>query len=74
MTKEIRSADQLEVLIMNEARPHTVCSDLTGVIVARSSGDRDWTVSQLRNSTSSACAQKVESIASRLQRLYRLAR
>jgi hypothetical protein len=73
MAKVTRTARQLEAMIMNEARARPECSDLTGVGIARNSGDPDWMVNQLQNSTSPMCAQRVESIASRLQHRYRLA-
>jgi hypothetical protein len=73
MAKATRTARQLESMIMNEARTHTECSDLTGVIIARTSGDPNWTVNHLQNRTSSECANTMEAIILRLQHRYRLA-
>jgi hypothetical protein len=73
MAKATRTARQLESMIMNEARTHTECSDLTGVIIARSSGDPNWTVSDLQNSRSSECASTMGAIILRLQHRYSLA-
>ena len=72
MTKERRTAHELEEFIFNEARKARECEGMTGVTVRvlADAVDYNWQVSF--NATP-ACAQIIADIVTRLQQLYDLA-
>jgi len=73
MAKERKTAYELEVLILNEARKARECEGMTGVTVGEIADariDYNWEVSF--NSTP-ACAQIIANIVTRLQLRYDLA-
>ena len=74
MSKERKTAYELEVLIFNEARKARECEGLTGVTVEGIDDNRvpyNWNVSHAYNATS-MCARVIAHIEARLQRLYDL--
>ena len=73
MTKERKTAYELEVLIFNEARKARECEEMTGVTVRKIADARvDYNYEVSFNSTP-ACAQIIADIVTRLQQRYDLA-
>ena len=73
MTKERKTAYELEVLIYNEARQARECEGMTSVTVreiADAHVDYNWEVSFY---TTPACAQIMTDIVTRLRQRYDLA-
>ncbi len=74
MTKEFRTAAEIEKLVMAEALKHPECEGATGVTIARQSDERDpatWYANVLENGTP-MCARAIGEIVRMLQRKYDL--
>jgi len=76
MPKELRTADELEALIMSEVTKAPDCQGCTGVTIVPLDDprvDATWAVSHAYNATN-MCADQVEQVATMLMGLYDLKR
>lgn len=76
MAKPTKTKDELEKMIMAEAKKAIECRDLTGVTVHGLADDRvpyNWSVGSLHNSSGDLCDQEVARIAAGLQTRFDLA-
>jgi hypothetical protein len=74
--KQKLSRQDLERMVLAEARGKWGCEDLTGVAIGRADPDaygQNWQVTFMRNEQSKLCEQTVVEIATQLGRIYDLA-
>jgi hypothetical protein len=76
MAKELRTADELQALIMSEVAKEPDCQGCTGVTIIPLNDPRigaTWSVDHAHNA-SRLCADQIEQVAAMLMGLYDLKR